>query len=92
MDKFSDACELFSLTISQKKTQVMGQATPAPPCITVIGKELKFAHQFCYLGSTTTDTLSLEVEFSKSIGKTLTTLSKFTKRICENKHLTVPTK
>ena len=33
MDKFSDACDLFSLTISQKKTQVMEEATPAPPCI-----------------------------------------------------------
>ena len=41
MDKFSDACDLFSLTISQKKTQVKGKATPTPPCITVSGKELE---------------------------------------------------
>ena len=33
MDKLTDACNVFGLTISQKKTQVMGQATPAPPCI-----------------------------------------------------------
>ena len=92
MDKFSDACDLFSLTISQKKTQVMGQASPAPPCITVSGKELEVAHQFQYLGSTTTDTLSLDVELSKCTGKALTTLSKLTKRVWENKHLTIPTK
>ena len=92
MDKFSDACYLFSLTISQKKTQVIGQATSAPPCITVSGKELEVAHQFQCLGSTTTVTLSLDVELSKCIDKALTTLSKLTKRVWENKHLTIPTK
>ena len=56
MDKFSDACDIFSLTISQKKTQVMGQATPALPYITVSDKELEVVHQFQYLGPTTTDT------------------------------------
>ena len=78
MDKFSDAFDLFSLTISQNKTQVMGQAIPAPPCITASGIELEVAHQFQYLGSTTTDTLSLDVEVSKCIGKAPTTLSKLT--------------
>ena len=89
MDKFSDACNFFSLTISQKKTQVMGQATPAPSCITVNAEELEVVHQFQYLGSTTTDTLSLDVELCKFIGKALTTLSKLTKRVWENKHLTI---
>ena len=92
MDKFSDACDLFGLAISQKKTQVMGQALPAPPCITVSGQELEVAHQFQYLCFTTTDTLSLDVELSKCIGKALTSLSKLTKRLWENKHLTIPTK
>ena len=81
MDKFSDACNFFSLTVSQKNTQVMGQATPALPCRTVNGKELEVVHQFQYLDSTTTDTLSLDVELSKCIGKALTTLSKLTKRV-----------
>ena len=68
MDKFSDACDLFSLTIIQKKTQVKGQATPAPPCITIRGEELEVVHQLQYLGSTTTDILSLDVELSKHTG------------------------
>ena len=92
MDRFSDACNLFGLTISQRKTQVMGQATLCPSCITVNGEELEVVHQFQYLGSTTTDTLSLDVELSKGIGKTSTTLSKLIKRVWENKHLTIPTK
>ena len=75
-----------------KKTQVMGQATPSPPCITVNGEELGVVHQCQYLGSTTTDTLSLDVELSKRIDKTSTTLSKLTKRVWENKHLTILTK
>ena len=92
MDKFSDVCDLFGFTISQKKTQVIGHATPSPPCITVSGEELEVAHQFQYLGSTTTDSLLLDVELSKCIGKVLTALSKLTKRVWENKHLTIPTK
>ena len=92
MAKFSDACNFFSLTISQKKTQVMGQATPAPPCITINEEELKVVHQFQYLGFTTTDTLLLDVELSKCIGKSSTTLSKLTKRVWKNKHLKIPTK
>ena len=70
----------------------MGQATSAPPCITVSDEQLEVVHQFQYLGSTTTDTLSLDIELSKCIGKTLPTLSKLTKRVWENKHLTIPTK
>ena len=92
MDKFSDACNFFGITVSQKKTQVMGQATLSPPCITVNGEELDVVHQFQYLCSTTTDALWLDVELNKHIGKTLTTLSKLTKRVWENKHLTIPTK
>ena len=92
MDKFSDACGFFGITISQKKTQVMEKATPAQPCITVNEEELEVVHQFQYLGSTTTDTLLLDVELSKHIGKALITLSKLTKRVWENKHLTIPTK
>ena len=92
MDRFSDACDLFGLSISQNKTQVMGQATPSPPCITVNGEELEVVHQFQYLGSTTTDTLSLDVDLNKRICKVSTTLSKLTKTVWENKHLTIPTK
>lgn len=70
----------------------MGQATPAPPCLTVNGEELEVVHQFQYLSSTTTDTLSLDVELSKRIGKASPKLSKFTKRVWENKHVTIQSK
>ena len=35
MDRFSNACDLFSLAISLKKTQVMGQAITMPPTIRI---------------------------------------------------------
>lgn len=92
MDRFANACSLFGLTISQKKTQVMGQATASPPSITVQGTPLEVVRQFQYLGSTASDTLSLDMELNKRIGKASTTLSKLTKRAWENRHLTTSTK
>ena len=49
LDRFSNSCELFGLTISLKKTQVMGQATPGPPAMNIKGAELEVVHQFQYL-------------------------------------------
>lgn len=60
MDKFSNACKLFSLTISFKKTQVLDQGTPLAPAFTTNDEELKVVNQFQYLGLTVTDTLSLD--------------------------------
>ena len=92
LDRFSNSCDQFGLTISLKKTQVMGQATPAQPLLKINGENLEVVHQFQYLGSTMTDTLSLDVEISKRIGLAFTTLSKLVKRVWENKHLKIPTK
>ena len=41
MDCFSQACNEFGLTISLKKTNVMGQDTVAPPVITIDNYELE---------------------------------------------------
>jgi len=53
---------LFSLTISLKKAQVTCQETAIPPAISVKDNQLEVVNQFTYLGPTTTDNLSLEVE------------------------------
>ena len=92
LDRFSNSCDQFGLTISLKKTQVMGQATPAQPLLKINGENLEVVHQFQYLGSTMTDTLSLDVEISKRIGLAFTALSKVAKRVWENKHLKIPIK
>ena len=92
MDRFSQACKDFGLTISLKKTNVLGQDTPAPPVISIDDYELDVVHQFTYLGSTITDNLSLDAEIDKRIGKAATTLSRLTPRVWTNPKLTVKTK
>ncbi|XP_060549441.1 uncharacterized protein LOC117675134 [Pantherophis guttatus] len=92
MDSFSKACQDFGLTISLKKTQVMGQDVDSPPCITISAQELEVVHDFVYLGSTISDTLSLDTELNKRIGKAATTFSRLTKRVWLNKKLTEHTK
>ncbi|XP_076065031.1 uncharacterized protein LOC143039064 [Oratosquilla oratoria] len=92
IDRFSQACKDFALTISLKKTNVLGQDTPAPPVITIDDYELDVVHQFTYLGSTITDNLSLDAEIDKRIGKAATTLARFTSRVWTNPKLTVKTK
>ena len=58
MDCFSQACKDFGLTISLRKTNVLGQGTEALPVITIDNYELDAVCQFTYLGSTITDNLS----------------------------------
>ena len=70
----------------------MGQAIPMPPTIRINEKDLEVVNQFQYLGSTATDSLSLDTEISKRIGKAATTLAKLTKRVWDNKHLTITIK
>ena len=81
MQSFTVTCEDFGLTVSLSKTQVMGQDVDAPPSISIHEYELKAVHEFAYLGSTVTHSLSLETELNKRIGKAASTLSRLTKRV-----------
>ena len=89
---FAEACTLFGLTISLKKTQVMGQGVEEPPSIHIQDYELETVHEFMYLGSTVTDNLTLDSELNKCIGKAATTLSRLSKRVWCNNKLTKDTK
>ena len=92
MDHFSQACRDFGLTISLKKTNVLGQGTESPPVITIDDYELDVVHQFTYLGSTITKNLSLDTELDKRIGKAATTLAHLTSCVWTNPKLTMKTK
>ena len=48
VDRFSQACD--GLTISLKKTNVLGQDTEAPPVITIHDYRLDAVCEFTYLG------------------------------------------
>ena len=70
MDCFSHACKAFGLTISRKKTNVLGHDTEAPPVITID------VSQLTYLGSTITDNVSLGAEIDTRTGKAAPTLAR----------------
>ena len=92
MTRFSEACRDFGLTISLKKTQVMGQDVDSPPTISISDHELEVVHDFVYLGSTISDSLSLNLEISRRIGKAATSMSRLSKREWTNGKLTEHTK
>ena len=92
MNCFSNACQDFGLTISLKKTQIMSQGVDSPPFITISTPQLEVVHDFVYLGSTISGTLSLDVELDKCIGKAATMFSRLTNRVWLNKKLTACTK
>ena len=92
LDRFSNACEVFRLSISLKKTKVMCQGSEATPTLTIKDYTLDVVSQFTYLGSTTSNNASLDVELGMRIGKAATNMAKLSARVWENKKLTTQTK
>lgn len=92
MDRFAQACQDFSLTISLKKTKAMGQGTETPSSIIINNYTLEAGSTFTYLGSTITNNLSLDAEISSRIGKAASTFGKLTARVWDNGQLTAHTK
>ena len=48
IDRFSHACKEFELTISIKKTNVMGQDVPSPPAVSIDNVVLEVTDHFTY--------------------------------------------
>ena len=92
LDRFSDACRHFRLTISLAKTQVMGQDIKEIPSLFIHNYNLEVVHEFVYLGYTIKDNLSIDSELNKRIGKAAMTLSMLTKRVWSNNKLSDHTK
>lgn len=96
VDQFSRSCREFGLTISLKKTQVMvqntGNSPTSHPSISIDGTPLDVVSDFTYLGSTISNTLSLNTEISRRIGKASSTMARLAKRVWNNRLLTTATK
>ena len=90
MDRFSQACKDFGLTISLKKTNVLSQYVDTPPAICIDDYQLEVVHQFAYLGSTISDNLSLDAEINKR--NCYDPTGRLTTRVWENQKLTTSTK
>lgn len=74
MNCFASACRDFGLTISLSKTKVLGQGVASAPEITVENCQLEVVHEFTYLGSTVSDSLSLDNEINQRTGQRLSCL------------------
>ena len=79
LDRFSEACRHFGLTIGLAEIQVMGQDIKEIPLLFIHNYKLEVVHEFVYLESTITDNLSINSELNKQIGKAAMTLSRLTK-------------
>ena len=92
MDRSNQACKDFGLTISLKKTNVLGQDVNTSPVITIDNYKLEVVQQFTYLGSTISENISLDAENNKPIGKVARTLGQLIIHVWENPKLTTPAK
>ncbi|KAI0212931.1 hypothetical protein LSAT2_002067 [Lamellibrachia satsuma] len=92
IERFADACKEFSLTISIKKTNIMGQDVRNAPSININEHTLQVVQYFTYLSSTITSNLSTDVEINKRTGKVSSAMSIMTNRVWENCALTLNTR
>ena len=78
MGHFSKTCKEFGLTISLKKTNVLGKRTEAPSVVTIDGYLLEVVCDFTNPGSIIMDNRSRDKIIYKRTGKTATTLAGLT--------------
>ncbi|XP_067900795.1 uncharacterized protein [Heterodontus francisci] len=87
-DRVAAACNEFGISISLKKTNIMGLDVRNAPSINIGDYALKVVQEFTYLGSTITSNLSLDAEINKRMGKASAAMSRLAKRVWENGALT----
>ena len=97
VSKFAEASQLFGLTISLGKTEVLYQPSPAstvndPPTILIGDTALKTVEHFKYLGSVVSSDCSLDREISTRINKASQALGRLRTRVMNHKSIKLPTK
>ena len=96
MDRLSEACKAFGLTISLDKTVVMFQPAPGTvyvePSIYTDGKKLKVVDKFTYLGSTINRFCSLDDEIALRLKKATGAFSALKHRVWSQRGLKKSTK
>ena len=92
MNRLAVACKDFGLVISLPKTKILSAGCDEKPSIKIDDYELGVVEDFPYLGSTMSESLSLDTEISKRIGKAAGTMSKLSQRVWGNPTLTMSTK
>ena len=96
MDRFSDACTKFGLTISIEKTKVM--FTPASgqmyvePDIFVYGNRLDVVKEFVYLGSKQSNDGQLDAEIKERISRAAGSFGGLEERVWSDRDIYLSTK
>ena len=88
--RFAGACNDFGLTISLKKTNIMGHNVSVTPHITIGEHALEVCDT--YLGSCISSNLSLDSELNVRIGKAATAMARLAKRAWDSSLLAINTK
>ncbi|KAI0224567.1 hypothetical protein LSAT2_024422 [Lamellibrachia satsuma] len=89
IDRFADACKKFGLTISIKRTNILGEDVRSTRSININEHTLEVVQDFTYLSSTITSNLSTDFEINKRIGKAFFIMSN---RVWENGALPLNTR
>ena len=89
---FAQACSQFGLTISIKKTNILGQDVSSAPSISIGDCTPDVVKDFTYLGSNISSNLNLDTELNMRIDKASAAMARLTKRVWENTMLTIKTK
>jgi hypothetical protein len=96
VDKFSDACTNFGLTISTKKTEVMHQPAPGKPYIEpniiVNGQRLSAVNRFTYLGSTLSQNVVIDDEVNARIAKASAAFGRLHANVWNRRGISLQTK
>ena len=96
VDKFSDACDNFGLTISTKKTEVMHQPAPGKeyiePNIYINGQRLTTADRFTYLGSTLSRNIVIDDEINTRIAKASVAFGRLYPNVWNRRGISLQTK
>ena len=96
VDLFSKACKNFGLTISIPKTEVMFQPAPDEPhyepVITIDGHKLKNADKFPYLGSTMSNSATIDEEINRRLARASASFGRLSDRVWKRRGLTSETK
>ncbi|KAI8519286.1 hypothetical protein Bbelb_025430 [Branchiostoma belcheri] len=96
VNKFAEAADLFGLTISLGKTEVLLQPAPLSvargPCISIEGTQLKTVDGFTYLGSVISNDGSLDKEINSRICKASQALGRLRTRVLKQHNVKLSTK
>ena len=92
LSRLARACTVFSLKININKTEIMTQGTETESHIVLDGEELSAVDSFKYLGSFFSRTCKLDQELAARIGAASTAFGRLTKRVWDNRKLTMKTK